>query len=133
MARGKPKSVIFDVAEKEACMGNGVLHNEPKSTGPRMVKRKSDSQIPQAQHGKNSQPSQHDKRVRLSGSGKQREKTEDAGVPLCGYLKDLADAMGRALDRRIGFRFAIVVAGMMLARGRRTAPGCAPSLWESCR
>jgi len=40
---------------------------------------------------------------------------------LRGGLKTLADSMGHMLDARIAFRLPIVIAGIMLAAGRRTA------------
>lgn len=86
-----------------------------------MVKRKRGGRPPQAQHTHNTKPSQHDKRTRLTRPNTQRTRTTQASVPLLGNLAALADSMGRMLDSRIAFRLPIVIAGMMLARGRRTA------------
>ena len=50
-----------------------------------------------------------------------RQVTTDASVPLIGGIAALTNAMGRLLDKRIAFRLLIVVAGALLAGGRRTA------------
>jgi hypothetical protein len=57
----------------------------------------------------------------------QRQRTTAAKVPLVGDLADLTLRMSRVLDMRIAFRLPIVVAGMLLAGGRRTA-----SRWFQC-
>jgi hypothetical protein len=56
-----------------------------------------------------------------------RERTKAAKVPLVGELAEAALAMSRLLDARIAFRLPIVIAGMLLAAGRRTA-----SRWFQC-
>ena len=42
-------------------------------------------------------------------------------VPQIGPLADFAGSIAQLLDRRIGFRFPILVAGALLATGRLTA------------
>ena len=88
-----------------------------------MAKRKPGGRPPQAQHAKKSKPSRHDKRARLARRNRRRRRTTRAKVPLRGGLAEVAEAMGRMLDARIAFRLPIVIAGMMLAGGRRTAAG----------
>lgn len=92
-----------------------------------MAKRKSSRTIPQSQHGPRSRGSRHDKRSRLSQRDAQREHTTAAKIPLVGELAEAALSMSRLLDARIAFRLPIVVAGMLLAAGRRTA-----SRWFQC-
>ena len=92
-----------------------------------MAKRKSSETIPQAQHGPRSRGSRHDKRSRLSRRDPQRERTTAAKIPLVGELAEATLSMSRLLDARIAFRLPIVVAGMLLAMGRRTA-----SRWFQC-
>lgn len=86
-----------------------------------MAKRKTSRKIPQAEHGPRSPRSRHDKRSRLSRRNPQRERTTAAKVPLVGELAEAALGMSRLLDARIAFRLPIVIAGMLLAMGRRTA------------
>lgn len=86
-----------------------------------MAKRKRSGCAPQLQHGKKSTPSQHDKRSRLSSSNPARRKTTKSNVPLVGGISMVVAAMQSLLHARIGFRLPIVMAGAMLARGRRTA------------
>jgi hypothetical protein len=86
-----------------------------------MAKRKRSSRKPQLQHGKKSTPSQHDKRSRLSNANHDRLKTEAANLPLVGGIAIAAVAMQSLLHVRNGFRLPIVMAGALLARGRRTA------------
>jgi hypothetical protein len=86
-----------------------------------MAKRKQSSRPPQLQHGKKSTPSQHDKRTRLSRANPARGKTQAARAPLAGGIAIVVAAMQSLLDSRIGFRLSIVMAGALLARGRRTA------------
>ncbi len=86
-----------------------------------MAKRKQSRTIPQPQHGPRSAGSRHDKRSRLEKRAPQRERTTEAKIPLVGDLADLTLGMSRLLDVRIAFRLPIVVAGMLLAGGRRTA------------
>lgn len=100
---------------------NGGSHTNPITTGPRMAKRKPNRRLPQAQHGKKSTPSQHDKRKRLTARNLQRRQTTAALVPLRGVMNDLATHLAKMLDKRIAFRLPIVIAGMLLAGGRRTA------------
>lgn len=75
---------------------------------------------PQAQHGDKSKPSQHDKRKRLTRPNPQRRRTTQPAVPLVGTIATLVDTMSRMLDSRIAFRLPIIIAGAMLAGGRRT-------------
>ena len=86
-----------------------------------MAKRKPSGRPPQAQHGNKSKPSQHDKRNRLARPNHRRRRTTEPAVPLRGGLETLASSMARMLDARIAFRLPMVIAGMMLAGGRRTA------------
>lgn len=86
-----------------------------------MAKNKRSGRRPQAQHVAKSSPSQHDKRKRLTKRNEDRHRTTEAKVPLTGTVAMLAVAMSRLLDSRIAFRLPIVVAGAMLAGGRRTA------------
>jgi len=85
-----------------------------------MAKRKSKSNRPQPQH-KKQKKSQHDKRQRLQRRNPDRKKTEQAKVPLTGPVGEAVALLQACLDRRIAFRLAIIVAGMFLADGRRTA------------
>ena len=86
-----------------------------------MAKRKRRGRPPQPQHGNKSQASGHDKRRRLDRSNPQRELTRHPNVALVGPIAALVTSMSGLLDKRIAFRFPIVVAGAFLARGRRTA------------
>lgn len=86
-----------------------------------MSKPKRAGRPPQAQHTKKSAPSRHDKRQRLDSPNPERRSTLQAGVPLIGTVALFAAAMSRVLDTRIAFRLPIVLAGAMLASGRRTA------------
>ena len=85
-----------------------------------MAKRKSNSNRPQPQH-KKQKKSQHDKRQRLQRRNPDRKKTEQAKVPLTGPMREAVALLQTCLDRRIAFRLAIIMAGMFLADGRRTA------------
>jgi len=85
-----------------------------------MAKRNCSSKRPQARH-KKQRKSQHDKRSRLSRSNPRRKKTKRAKVPLIGMMRMAVAALQAVLDRRIAFRLPIIVAGMLLADGRRTA------------
>src|SRR5439155_14232096 len=98
-----------------------VLLKKPPPGEPRMAKRKPSGTIPQSQHGPRSAGSRHDKRSRLSQRDPQRERTTAAKIPLVGELAEATLSMSRLLDARIAFRLPIVVAGMLLAMGRRTA------------
>lgn len=86
-----------------------------------MANRKRGGRRPQAQHAPKSRSSQHDRRKRLGTPNPKRQSTEVASVPLVGGIVELGAAMSRLLDRRIAFRLPIVLAGAMLASGRRTA------------
>lgn len=85
-----------------------------------MAKRKKKSRVPQPQHGAKSSPSRHDKRSRLDTPNPDRVETKEATVPLTGELKKTVQEMSDELDMRIGFRLMILIAGIMLASGRRT-------------
>ena len=85
-----------------------------------MVQRKRSSKRPQPRHKKQSK-SQHDKRKRLQGRNPGRKKTSKAKVPLSGVMATAVSALQAVMDRRIAFRLAIIVAGMLLADDRRTA------------
>lgn len=86
-----------------------------------MAKRKGNSRRPQAQHKQKLGGSQFDRRRRLDSRNAGRRKTKQAKVPLVGTLAAMAASMGKLLDVRGEFRLAIVMAGMMLAEGRRVA------------
>jgi hypothetical protein len=85
-----------------------------------MAKYKGSSRRPQAKHKKHKK-SQHDKRQRLQRRNSKRKRTTQAKVPLSGAMQTAVCVLQAVLDRRIAFRLAIVVAGMLLADGRRTA------------
>jgi hypothetical protein len=85
-----------------------------------MAKYKRSSKRPQAKH-KKTQKSQHDKRKRLLKRNPKRKRTTEAKVPLSGAIKNAVSTLQAVVDRRIAFRLAIVVAGMLLADDRRTA------------
>ena len=86
-----------------------------------MAQAKRSGRSPQAQHGKKSVGSRHDRRDRLLRPNPGRQVTVRARVPLVGVIGDLVAAMSHLLDVRIAFRLPILVAGAMLASGRRTA------------
>jgi hypothetical protein len=86
-----------------------------------MGNRKRGGKMPQARHGRKSPKSQFDKRARLTNRNDSRRRTQQACVGLVGVLGSLAVSMGHLLNRRIGFRHPIVLAGAILATGRRTA------------
>ena len=92
-----------------------------------MAKRKSSQTTPQAQHGPRPAASRHDKRSRLNRRDARRERTTAARVPLVGELGEAAAGLSRLLDARLAFRLPILMAGMLLAMGRRTA-----SRWLQC-
>ena len=83
-----------------------------------MAKRK--SKRPKPQHRKQKK-SQHDKRTRLQHENPKRKKTTRAKVPLTGFMHHAVARLQACLDRRIAFRLAIIMAGMLLADDRRTA------------
>ena len=85
-----------------------------------MDKRNSKSKRPQPQH-KKQKKSQHDKRKRLQRKNPNRKKTTQAKVPLTVPMHHAVALLQSCLDRRIAFRLAIIMAGMMLADDRRTA------------
>ena len=85
-----------------------------------MAKRKRSSKGPQPKH-KKSKRSQHDKRKRLDRRNPNRKKTTKAKVPLVGVMRTAVSALSAVMDPRIAFRLGIVMAGMLLADGRRTA------------
>jgi len=85
-----------------------------------MAKRKRSSKRPQPKH-KKQKKSRHDKRKRLGRPNPNRKKTSHAKVPLSGAMRTAVSALQAVMDRRIAFRFAIIVAGMLLADDRRTA------------
>ncbi len=85
-----------------------------------MAQRKNKARRPQPLH-KKSTPSRHDRRKHLAKSNPDRRHTSQAKIPLVGPLAEAVGAMAQVLDRRIAFRLAIIVAGMVLANDRRTA------------
>jgi hypothetical protein len=85
-----------------------------------MAKRKESSRRPQPKH-KKQKKSRHDKRKRLQRRNPERKKTTDAKVPLTGAMQMAVSVLQVVMDRRIAFRLAIIVAGMLLADDRRTA------------
>jgi len=85
-----------------------------------MAKRKGLSTRQQAQH-KSQKKSQHDKRERVENRNAGRRRTTAARVPLIGMMQTMVSVLQTVLDRRVAFRFAIIVSGMFLAGGRRTA------------
>ncbi len=85
-----------------------------------MAKRKRSSTRPQPKH-KKQKKSQHDKRKRLERPNPKRKMTTKAKVPLAGAMQTAVSVLQAVMDRRIAFRLAIVIAGMFLADGRRTA------------
>lgn len=85
-----------------------------------MAKRKSKSKRPQPRH-KSQKKSQHDKWKRLQHNNPKRQRTTQAKVPLTGTMGTAVSMLQACMDRRIAFRLAIIVAGMFLADGRRTA------------
>lgn len=86
-----------------------------------MAKRKRAGRPPQARHGRKSSASRHDKRERLARRNAQRRRTDAASVPLVGAIAMMTASMSCLLDARMAFRLPIIVAGAMLAGGRRTA------------
>jgi len=85
-----------------------------------MAKRKRSRKRPQPKH-KKQKKSQHDKRKRLGRRNSHRKKTTKAKVPLTGAIEKAVSVLQAVMDPRIAFRLAIVIAGMFLADGRRTA------------
>jgi hypothetical protein len=85
-----------------------------------MAKRRSSGKVPQPQFKQNRTPSRHDRRERLSQPNPDRVATMRASVPLIGSMSLIVAMMQRSLDTRTAFRFSILFAGMVLAKGRRT-------------
>jgi len=85
-----------------------------------MAKHKRSKKRPQPQH-KKQKKSRHDKRKRLQRPNPKRKKTTNAKIPLTGAMQTAVGALQAVMDRRIAFRLAIIVAGMLLGDGRRTA------------
>jgi hypothetical protein len=85
-----------------------------------MAKYKGSTKRPQPKH-KKSKKSQHDKCKRLQIRNPERKKTAKSKVPLVGAMQGAVSALQALMDRRIAFRLAVVVAGMLLADDRRTA------------
>lgn len=85
-----------------------------------MAKRKRSSKRPQPQH-KKQKKSRHDKRKRLQRPNPKRKKTTNAKWPLTGAMRAALCVLQAVMDRRIAFRLSIIVAGMLLGDGRRTA------------
>lgn len=85
-----------------------------------MAKRKNSERRPQRQH-KRATASQHDKAKRLHTRNNTRAKTREARVPLVGHMQSAIASLASAMDRRMAFRLAIIVSGMLLADDRRTA------------
>ncbi len=85
-----------------------------------MAKRKPSQKRPQPKQ-KKQKKSRHDKRKRLQRRNPQRKKTTNAKVLLTGAIQTAVSVLQAVMDRRIAFRLAIVVAGMLLADDRRTA------------
>jgi len=85
-----------------------------------MANHKRSSKRPQPEH-KKQKKSQHDKRKRLQTPNPGRKKTTSAKVPLTDAIQTAVAALQAVMDRRIAFRLAIIVAGMLLGDGRRTA------------
>ncbi|MCA9223563.1 MAG: transposase, partial [Planctomycetales bacterium] len=50
-----------------------------------------------------------------------RRKTRAAKIPLTGALQSAVATLSAVLDRRMAFRLTIIISGMLLADGRRTA------------
>lgn len=85
-----------------------------------MAKRKRSSKRPQAQH-KRQKKSQHDKRARLRTRNPKRKKTTEAKVPLTGVMRSAVATLQSVMSPRMAFRLSIIIAGILLADGRRTA------------
>ena len=63
---------------------------------------------------KKSQPSRHDRRGHLAKPNPERRKTARAQIPLVGTWAEAVGELAQALDRRMAFRLAIIVAGRLL-------------------
>jgi len=85
-----------------------------------MANSKPKKAAPQAKHKTKLASSQFDKRDRLANRVPGRQTTERARVPLVGQVASLAKSTAKLLDDRIGFRLPILIAGILLAKGRCT-------------
>lgn len=85
-----------------------------------MANSKPKKAVPQAKHKTNSTRSQFDKVDRLANRVPGRQTTERARFPLVGQVASLAKSTAKLLDDRIGFRLPILIAGILLAKGRCT-------------
>jgi hypothetical protein len=85
-----------------------------------MAKCKRSKKRPQPKH-KKSKKSRHDKSKRLKQRNPKRKRTRKAKVPLTGAMQKMVVVLQAVMDRRVAFRLAIIVAGMLLGDGRRTA------------
>ena len=83
-----------------------------------MAKCKRSSKRPQPKHKKQVK-SRHDKRNRLERRNPKRKKTTKAQVPLTGPMQTAVSMLQQFMDRRMAFRLAIVMAGMLLLNGKR--------------
>ena len=95
-----------------------TLHQESHNGS---AQKRQSSKRRQAQHKRQQKKSQHDKRERLKRRNAARKKTTAARVPLIGMMQTMVATIQGMMDRRIAFRLSIIVAGMLLADGRRTA------------
>lgn len=86
-----------------------------------MAKRKQSAKRPQLRPRKKSTPSRHDRRDRLRTPNLSRQSTVQAKVPLTDGLSSLVVMVQSVLHSRIAFRLPIIMAGAILAKGRRTA------------
>jgi hypothetical protein len=86
-----------------------------------MANRKRSKRRPQPRHKAKRRASRRDKRSRLDGRNPQRKKTTRAKFPLVGAMQHAVATLQDAMDRRIVFRLAILVADMFFADGHRTA------------
>jgi hypothetical protein len=86
-----------------------------------MAKRNQSSKCPQPRHSDSRQSSQFDKRSRLDQPNEDRKRTERARIPLIGTMATIVASMASHLHPSMCFRLPIIMAGMMLAGGRRCA------------
>lgn len=86
-----------------------------------MAKRKRSKKRPQPRRKNKQQESQHDRRKRLQTENPQRVCTTTAKFPLAPHVLAWITPLLNAMDQRIGWRLPILMAGMLLAEGRRTA------------
>ncbi len=86
-----------------------------------MAKRKPNGRAPQPKHRGKSKGSQFDRVNRLSHINPSRVRTRSALVPLVGSFALMVAQMTKYLDKRISFCIPIVISGMLLRSGRRTA------------